>query len=631
MFIGRILVGIVLLWSGFVNAQTIRIDSLENVLQSAGQDSSRVIILNQLSLYYLTNDPTRALSYSRQALTLSKTLNFIKGEIVALIRVGENEFRQSNYARAVDFTTRSLKLAESVQDSLEMAKAYRILGLIYTYGLRQYDIALQYQLKALTIFERRNDKRNMAAFYGNVTWIYASMNQNLQEAKRLARQGVHLSDSLRDKQLLSYNYNSLGLLFLQERRADSVHWYIDQSIRLGKELKDRALVAYNNSVKGEAYFQQKQYNKAIEYFQLSAQEGRALHMNAVLKDASEGLAKSYEAIQNFPLAYQNLMISTLLKDSLAGWETTQKVLLIKLEFEQEKQEAKIAELELSNQLAQTEKQIYTIFSVFIILLMMTILTLVIRNNWQRKASNRMLHEKNDEIELQNAKLKEANSIKDKIFSIIGHDLRSPLASLKGLLELVIKNKISGQEFKSFAPKLNQHVTGVSETLENLLSWSRSQMKGLKPMPIHLPLRKVINKSIDLFAETAAEKKILITTNVNEDESVFADENQLGLIFRNLVHNAIKFTAEGGSIQITTVSSGDFIVVKVSDTGLGMTDKQLQQVFQSNAPTTRGTMGEKGTGLGLLLCKEMVESNGGKIAVESESGKGSTFSVFLKQL
>jgi signal transduction histidine kinase len=299
-----------------------------------------------------------------------------------------------------------------------------------------------------------------------------------------------------------------------------------------------------------------------------------------------------------------------------------------LQFEQQK--AKIAELELSNHLAQSEKQIYTIFSVFIILLMMTVLTLVIRNNWQRKASNRMLQEKNDEIELQNVKLKEANAIKDKIFSIIGHDLRSPLASLKGLLGLVIRNEITGQEFKSFAPKINQHVTGVSETLENLLSWSRSQMRGLKPMPIHLPLRKVIDKSIDLFAETAAEKKILISTNVREDESVFADENQLGLIFRNLIHNAIKFTTEGGSVRVTTDSANEFLVVKVSDTGLGMTDKQLEQVFQNNAPTTRGTMGEKGTGLGLLLCKEMVENNGGKITVESEVGRGATFHVFLKR-
>jgi signal transduction histidine kinase len=587
-----------------------------------------VNLLNQLSLYYLTNDPARALSYSQDALALSKSLSFLKGETVALMRVGETEFRQSNYARAVDFTTRSLKLAESIQDSLAMAKAYRILGLIYTYGLRQYDIALQYQLSALKIFERRNDKRNMAAFYGNVTWVYASMNKNLPEAKRLAKQGVHLSDSIRDKQLLSYNYNSLGLLFLQERRPDSAHWYIDQSIQLGKELKDRALVAYNNSIKGEAYFQQQHYQKAIESFQLSAQEGRALHMNAVLKDASEGLTKSYEATKNFPLAYQNLKVFNQLKDSLVGWETAQKVLLIKLQFEQQK--AKIAELELSNHLAQSEKQIYTIFSVFIILLMMTVLTLVIRNNWQRKASNRMLQEKNDEIELQNVKLKEANAIKDKIFSIIGHDLRSPLASLKGLLGLVIRNEITGQEFKSFAPKINQHVTGVSETLENLLSWSRSQMRGLKPMPIHLPLRKVIDKSIDLFAETAAEKKILISTNVREDESVFADENQLGLIFRNLIHNAIKFTTEGGSVRVTTDSANEFLVVKVSDTGLGMTDKQLEQVFQNNAPTTRGTMGEKGTGLGLLLCKEMVENNGGKITVESEVGRGATFHVFLKR-
>ncbi len=614
----------------FVDAQTNSADNLEFILKSSRHDTSRVNTLNQLSILYLTNNPSRALAYANEALTLAQSLQFTSGEITALNRVGENEFRQSNYAKAVDYTTQSLRLAEKIKDSLGMAKAYRVLGIIYTYGLKQYDIALQYQLNALSIFSLRKDKRNMAAFYGNITWIYASMNQNLVEAHRLALLGLRLAKEVKDNQLISYNYNSLGLIFLQEGQLDSAIWYIDRSIEMAKLVKDRTVIAYDKIIKGNAYLHQKNYSLAIEVFQEAAKEGRELKMDELLKDASEGLAKSYEAQGNYPLAYQNYILTTRLKDSLVNWATTQKILLTKLEFEEEKREAKIVELEKTNQYAQNEKLVYIVLFGVTLLSMVVVVALVTRNNYQRKITNRLLIEKNIEIEFQNNKLKDVNSIKDKFFSIIGHDLRSPLVSLKGLLGLVNRNEISDQEFKHFAPKLYQHVIGVSETLENLLQWSRSQMEGWSHVPAILHLHQVIDKSVKLFYETANEKKITIENYVDPAETVYADENQAELIFRNLIHNAIKFTPEGGRIELTSKQSGEFIEVSVIDTGTGMSGEHVSLLFQKTTNTTRGTQGEKGTGLGLLLCIEMVKNNGGKISVTSAIGKGSTFHVLLKK-
>ncbi len=630
MLKGVLLLGFIIAINLSTHAQVVSSDSLETILKSTGQDTSRVNTLNQLSLLYLTNNPSRALAYANEALKLAKSLGFTQGEITALNRVGENEFRQSNYAKAVDYTTRSLHLAVKFNDSLGMAKAYRILGIIYTYGLKQYDVALQYQLEALSIFKHKNDKRNMAAFYGNITWVYANMNQNLAEAHRLARLGLQLAKELNDNQLISYNYNSQGLIFLQEGKLDSAIWYIDRSIEKANLVKDRGVIAYDKTIKGNAYFQQKNYSLAIEMFQDAAREGRDLKMDELLKDASEGLAKCYEAQGNYPLAYQNYLLTTRLKDSLVNWATTQKILLTKLEFEEEKRESKIAELEMANHLAKQEKILYSVLFGITLLSMLLVIILVTRNNYQRKATNLLLSEKNLEIEQQNNKLKNVNSIKDKFFSIIGHDMRSPLVSLKGLLGLVNRNEISDKEFKHFAPKLHQHVIGVSETLENLLQWSRSQMEGWSLTPTTLQLYQVIHKSVKLFHETAAEKKITIENFVEQDETVHADENQTELIFRNLIHNAIKFTPEGGRIQLTSKQSGEFIEVSVMDTGMGMSPEQVALLFQQNTNTTRGTQGEKGTGLGLLLCKEMAENNGGRISVTSAKGKGSTFHVLIKR-
>jgi two-component system sensor histidine kinase/response regulator len=607
------------------------IDSLKTVLNSSQNDTSRVLILNDLSFKYLAYQPRQAKQYAEEALGLSKTLHYRDGEIVALNRLGENEFRQSNYALAVDYVTQSLKLAEQLADSTCMAMAYRVLGNIYTFGFKQYDIALQYQLSALDIYEKKKDKRNIASFYGNITWIYASLNQNLEEAHRLANKGVHLADSLDDKQLLSYNYNSKGLIFMQEGKLDSALKYLDYSIRVAAEINDNAVIAYDKSIMGNVYLQQRNFKKAIDLFDASSIESQKINQREVLKESYHGLAKAYEGLGNYPEAYKNFLLYTQLKDSLVNWVTAQKTLIIKMKFEEEKRDEKITKLELANRQAQQEKMVFGILAAVIFISMVSVIILIVRNNRQRKETTRLLQEKNIEIAQQNKKLQEVNDIKDKFFSIISHDLRSPLSSLKGLLGLVIRNEISENEFKSFAEKLHHLVIGTNETIENLLQWSHSQMVGWNYAPDIIPLHPLVEKCTVLFSEAAKIKNIELTNEVNESELIFAEVNQIELIIRNLIHNALKFTSEGGSIRITANGTTDFVEVCVIDTGMGMSPDQVSHLFQqTETHTTRGTQGERGTGLGLLLCKEMVTNNGGKISVTSEIGKGSVFHIFLKK-
>ncbi|NOT77081.1 MAG: tetratricopeptide repeat-containing sensor histidine kinase [Cyclobacteriaceae bacterium] len=611
-----------------VCAAPIKIDSLERILATHPVDSVSIDIYCQLSQKYLPSKPDTARKYADMALHLSQSKGYRHGEIVALNCIAEYEYRQGNYASAVEHSMRSLKFSEQSHDSVGMAMSNRALGLIYTFGFKQYDVALQYQLNALKIFERKKDKRNMASFYGNITWIYAGLNQNLTEAHRLALLGLELSKSLNDPQLVSYNYNSQGLIFLQEGQYDSALQNLQRSIQAGIEADDKAVVAYDKSIIGQVYLKQHRYKEAISKFNEAIDESRPLHILEILKDSYDGLAKGYEGISNYPLAYHNHMSYMHLRDSLLNWETTQKAMLTRLEFEGQN---KIEELEFANEQEKKEQLIYEVLFGIVLAFFIAVVLLAARNNRQRKETNRLLQEKNQEIAEQNLKLKEANDIKDKFFSIISHDLRSPLSSLKGLLSLLAGNEINDQEFKSFAPKINQRLTGVSETLENLLHWSQSQMKGMSYNPTTIPVRVVTEKCLLLFLETAAEKKLTFSNDIPKDASVYADKNQTELIFRNLIHNAIKFTVNGGSISITSEITDDHVEIRVSDTGIGMSKEQVENLFDNvTARTTHGTDGEKGTGLGLLLCKEMAENNGGRLLVTSEAGKGSTFHVFLRK-
>jgi len=611
-------------------AQPIAIDSLENRLQNLPPDSSRVFLLCDLSGKYLTNQPPLSRQYAEEALSLSQNLNFKAGEMLALNRLGEYEFRQSNYARAVEFLTRSLTLAEELPDSSAMASVYRVLGNTNTFGFKQYDKALKYQLLALSIYEKKKDMRNIASLCGNVSWIYAITNQNLEEAYLLARRGVRIADSLEIDQLRSYNYNSLGLIFMQEGLYDSALFYLDESNDIARKITDRGVISYNNSIKGNIYLRQHDFKKALEVFSLAEKESRELNSREVLKDSYSGLSKTHEALGNFPRAYQYLTKFTKLKDSLLNWETTQKTLMLEHELNEQKRAVKISELEQAAFRASREKEIYTAMLSVLISSLLIIIILIVRNNRQRRKANEILTEKNAEIADHNVKLKEANEIKDKLFFIIGHDLRGPLSSLKSLLGLVGRNEVSNEEFKLLAPQLNQNVVGISETLENLLQWSGSQMHGWQHEPVVFHLYPVIEKVINLFAEFALRKKITVISEVDRDLRIHADQNQIELVFRNLIHNAIKFTSDGGEIKISVIHHSDLVRIDITDTGIGIGEAQLAGLFdEPGIKNTRGTKGERGTGLGLTLCKEMIFTNGGQISVTSQEGKGTTFHVTLK--
>lgn len=616
--------------SGLLLAQSSAIDSLENRLKNTPPDSSRVLILCELSNKYLTYRPPLSRQYAEEALTLSQKLKFQSGKILSLNRLGEFEFRQSNYARAVEFSTRALKLAEQSQDSLAMAPVYRVLGNINTFGFKQYDKALKYQLLALSIYEKKKDMRSIASLYGNVTWIYANTNQNLAEALRMAKRGAHIADSLHNHQLLSYNYNSLGLIFKSLGNLDSALYYLDKSNEAGSQIMDRGVISYNNSIKGHIYLLKKDFKKAQEVFNQAEQLSRALNSREVLKQSYLGLAQTYEALGNYTLAYAYQTKFTELKDSLVNWEITQKSLMMEYELNEQRREIKIADLQQAALQAGREKVIYVSLLSTGITSLLIIIILIIRNNRQEIRANEILLEKNEEIARQNLKLKEANEIKDKLFFIIGHDLRGPLSGFKTLLGMVTRKELSYEEFKKLAPHLNQNVIGLSETMDNLLLWSGSQLHGWQHEPVDFYFHPIIEKVFSLYAELALRKNISMTNDVSSDLRVHADKNQMELVVRNLIHNAIKFTPDGGRILVSSGASQNFAEISISDTGVGMDEEKLSSLFaRTGLHNTRGTEGEQGTGLGLTLCEEMVHTNGGRITVTSKPDSGTTFHIFLR--
>jgi two-component system sensor histidine kinase/response regulator len=235
----------------------------------------------------------------------------------------------------------------------------------------------------------------------------------------------------------------------------------------------------------------------------------------------------------------------------------------------------------------------------------------------------------DELQSVTNNLAESNAIKDKMFSVIGHDLRSPVGSIKMMLELILG------DFDNYEPKkIKETLNSLSKTteevfnlLENLLWWARSQNGTLAIFPENIELTSLVSGLYYLNKGSFSLKNIQFSNSVEKECLVHADMNMLKTVLRNLISNAIKFTPEGGTVSVSATEDGEYVEIRVSDTGVGISDDNLSKLFdEKQQMSSLGTNNESGSGLGLILCKNFVQSNNGKIRVESTLGKGSTFTV-----
>jgi signal transduction histidine kinase len=251
------------------------------------------------------------------------------------------------------------------------------------------------------------------------------------------------------------------------------------------------------------------------------------------------------------------------------------------------------------------------------------------------ATNKALHEQNEKIEMQKeeieqkaAELSELNALKNKLFSVISHDMKTPMYALRNLFRSMQQQNMSGKEIKGIIPDVVTDLNYTTGLMENLLHWVKGQMDSASISPGELDMAEITNESIHVHQLQASTKKITITCEMDEPFSVFADRDMVTLIIRNLLSNAIKFTPAQGAIIIRLKNESPFCRVSIIDNGIGMDGEALVKIRENNYYSTSGTASESGTGLGLMLCRDFLSKNGGELLIESEPGKGSVFSFTL---
>lgn len=240
-----------------------------------------------------------------------------------------------------------------------------------------------------------------------------------------------------------------------------------------------------------------------------------------------------------------------------------------------------------------------------------------------------LMDQKDVLEKNNRSLEILNQSKEKLFSIIAHDMTSPLGNLRGSLDLLQHKLMSAEEFVSISSMLIQQVESLEGSLSNLLHWSRSQLNGISVQSSVFTVVPLISEQLNLFEPVIAKKELRIVNNIEQHVCCQADTDHFKIIFRNLLTNAIKFSAPGAGIHIYSSKESGYVLISVADEGSGISDEQLQLLTAGRINvSTRGTQNEKGTGMGLLLCKEFIEKNQGRFIIKPNYPTGSVFTIAL---
>ncbi|MBO9593237.1 MAG: HAMP domain-containing histidine kinase [Niabella sp.] len=233
-----------------------------------------------------------------------------------------------------------------------------------------------------------------------------------------------------------------------------------------------------------------------------------------------------------------------------------------------------------------------------------------------------------EIEGQRQALTVMNRDKERLFSVVAHDIRSPIATLDALLEQFRGGLLNGDEMQAATAVLHDRVSQLSGTLDNLLRWSARGMQGIQMTPGNFPLLPLIGEVTRFFEPVTQQKKIQTDIRIGADTALYADRDQISVVLRNLFSNAVKFSFSGGHVDIAADDLGDQVAITITDEGMGMDAERLKKMFYGPQDPAYGTVGERGAGVGLLLCSEFVRQNKGMINVESAPGKGTRFTVWL---
>ncbi|HEV7379022.1 MAG TPA: ATP-binding protein [Dyadobacter sp.] len=585
-------------------------------------DTARVNALNKIANESFSYDVRKLHTASRQAAQLARTVNYKEGEAIAYQNMALSYMLIHGDVVALDYLNKALRLFEQQQDTIHLSGVVNYMGCYYA-TVKDYSQALPFFLKSERLIGTRKHRLQLTIL-SNTGSCYEDLGQYDKAASYYGKVRI-LAEQIKDYQwIVTSLYQQASLHFVRNQH-DSALALIKKALAVEEvhAIPPRDIQALH-LLMGNVYFRQKAFQRAREHYEQAAELAKKMNSREVMSEVYNKLYSLDSVAGDYKSALENYRNHKAISDSLINDRKNQLSSLFKIRFDLSEEEAENNRLLLAR-----EGQENVIFYQRIILAIAALLVAVAGYAIYRlRKVNGKLRFLNDQIVSQNEELTKVNAIKNRLFSVIAHDLRSPFGQFISLLDMVEAHMLDPQEIASMMPYLNQSASQTMSMMDNLLAWSRSQMNGFRVHCSAVALRDLINGTLDKVQADLINKNILTEVLVDADRHVWADEEMLRIVIRNLLTNAIKFTPTGGCIVFSATSNHGDVVLAIQDSGVGIENSSLSKLFSLETVSTRGTEQESGTGIGLKICKDLVELNHGEIWVESARGMGSTFYVGL---
>ncbi|KAF0199041.1 MAG: Two-component system-sensor histidine kinase [Bacteroidetes bacterium] len=550
----------------------------------------------------IQGDYSGALKRYIEASTIFSKIENEKKLALSYTNIGNVYYSLGRFDKSLNYLSQALRIHEKTNDSTGLSKSFNNIGNVYL-SLKDYKIALDYYHKAEFINKRQNNLLSLSTSYTNLGSALQGLG-NIDEALEYNRLSIEISRRINDNAGIISSLLNIGNIYQDEGNLSQSLINYKEALRLLNNNHDSYLQASVLSKMASLKIKQKELDEAISLLNEALTFADKTRSDVLLEEIYGHLANAWNEKGDFKRAYVFLRKHKTYTDSIYNLESNERLNRLRVSFESEQTERDnqlLRQQNIFSQLALKRQQIIRNLLIAISVIIIVFSTFLLSMYQSKKRKNELLAESNQQIIQQKEELNllykeqyKQNETKNKFFSIVAHDLKSPFQSILGFSELL------SSEYEYLFRSFN--------------------------------VRDLVLETLPVFQSPLKKKNIQLTYDLPPLLQAWADPDMIMAVLRNLISNAIKFTPVNGNIHLSATQADDMVRLAVKDTGTGMSSEILERLFTFDPKVQRaGTMGERGTGLGLALCLEFMELNHGIIKVESELEKGSTFTMMMQPL
>lgn len=603
--------------------QNKELDSLFSLLDDSKSDRQQMMVNRRIALKYRDLNANKALVYYEKSNGLAIKLNVIGTLADNLSNMGYCYYSKGDFKRAIDYYLQAVRNYELINEPKDLATTYLSIISVYR-DMNEMDKARTYAKLAEKLIVQNKDSDQMVAVYSQVGGIYSQEGKQ-DSAVMFMLKELALSRNMKNRNYENISLGNLALAYCDWNKYDIGLRYADSAVALAHELNDDMVnLAGTHNNRACLYVKMKQYQKALEDFKLSIAYSEKADFRSIVMENYRNLSDMYFDMKDYKNHSWYLKKYYQLRDSLNTTESKSQIQQLETDYILGKKDLELVKKDAAIQDQTHQRNILLVMA--LAALGIGVAALLFYRNIKNK--NSKLEVQQQLILDQKNELENLNRVKDRLFGVISHDLRNPLNTLQTYLMLSDQESMSAYQRLLFKDQTVQAVAHTSNLLDNLLTWASMQIKETTPEKMPTRIHELVEDVVSVIKPQSQRKEVFIVQEIQEAK-VVTDSHIVSIAIRNILTNAIKFSEPKQAVFIRGKQVDEWYYLSIQDEGPGMSSEQIESILNYQpVQSVTGSQGETGTGLGLFLVKQLLDKASITLTIESELGKGSSFTLML---